>query len=107
MCATVGKDGRAAVVELRSGKKKKKGARVEADAYSFDQRHFRQWSTCWRRGLVYQRRRGGCIFIRPGAFRIIEHLLATRVSLPALPGQMQIHSAKSISDNGALVGDEG
>jgi hypothetical protein len=51
MCATVGKDGRAAAVELRSGKKK--GARVGA------------------------------------------------------PGRMHIHSARGISDNGALVGDDG
>jgi hypothetical protein len=34
---------------------------------------------------VYQCRRGGCIFIRPGAFRTMEHLSATRVSLPASP----------------------
>jgi hypothetical protein len=33
-----GKDGRAATVELRSGKKK--GAGVGADAYSFDKGHF-------------------------------------------------------------------
>jgi hypothetical protein len=39
MCVTVGKDGRAAVMELRSGKKK--GVRVGADAYSFGQGHFR------------------------------------------------------------------
>jgi hypothetical protein len=53
------------------------------------------------------RGRGGCIFIRPGAFRIMEHLLAMRVSVPASPGRMHIHSARGISDNGALVGDEG
>jgi hypothetical protein len=47
--------------------------------------HFWQWITCWRRGLVYQRHRGGCIFILLGAFRTMEHLLATRVSLPASP----------------------
>jgi hypothetical protein len=51
MCVTAGKDGRAAAVELRSGKKK--GAGVEA------------------------------------------------------PGWMHIHSARGISDNGALVGDDG
>jgi hypothetical protein len=51
MCATAGKDGRAAVVELRSGKKK--GAEVRA------------------------------------------------------PGRMHIHSARGISDNGALAGDDG
>jgi hypothetical protein len=34
---------------------------------------------------VYLCRRGGCIFIRPGAFRTMEHLLAMRVSLPAAP----------------------
>jgi hypothetical protein len=52
------------------------------------------------------RGRGGCIFIRPGAFRTMEHLLAMRVSVPASPGRMHIHSARSISDNGARVGDE-
>jgi hypothetical protein len=57
MCATSGKDGRAAAVELRSGKKK--GAGVGAQ--------------------------GGCIFIRQGAFLIMEHLLATMVSLPGSP----------------------
>jgi hypothetical protein len=51
MCATMGKDGRAVAVELRSGKKK--GAGVGA------------------------------------------------------PGRMHIHSARGISDNGALVGDDG
>jgi hypothetical protein len=51
MCATMGKDGRAAAVELRLGKKK--GAGVGA------------------------------------------------------PGWMHIHSATGISDNGALVGDDG
>jgi hypothetical protein len=100
-----GKDGRAAAVELRSGKKK--GVGVGVDAYSFSQGHFGQWSTCWRRGLVDQRRRGGCIFIQSGAFLIMEHLLTTRVSVPAPPGRMHIHSARSILDNGALVGDEG
>jgi hypothetical protein len=50
---------------------------------------------------------GGCIFIRLVAFRTMEHLLATRVSLPASPGRMHIHSARGISDNGALVGNEG
>jgi hypothetical protein len=51
MCATVGKDGRVAALELRSGKKK--GAGVGA------------------------------------------------------PGRMHIQSARGISDNGALVGDDG
>jgi hypothetical protein len=51
MCATAGKDGWAAVVELRSGKKKGAGVRVS--------------------------------------------------------GRMHIHSARGISDNGALVGDDG
>jgi hypothetical protein len=37
----------------------------------------------------------------------MEHLLAARVSVPASPGRMHIHLARSISDNGALVGDEG
>jgi hypothetical protein len=36
MCVTTGKDGRAAVVELRSGKKKGAGA----DAYSFGKGNF-------------------------------------------------------------------
>jgi hypothetical protein len=104
MCAMTGKDGRAAVV-LKSGKKK--GAGVGVDSYSFDQGHFRQWSTCWRRGLVYKCCRGGCIFIQQGAFLTMEHLLAMMVSVPASPGWMHIHSARGISDNGALVGDEG
>jgi hypothetical protein len=39
---TAGKDGRTVTVELRSGKKK--GAGVRADAYSFSQGHFGQWS---------------------------------------------------------------
>jgi hypothetical protein len=51
MCAMSGKDGRAAAVELGSGKKK--GARIGA------------------------------------------------------PGRMHIHSARGISNNGALVGDDG
>jgi hypothetical protein len=51
MCATTGKDGRAAAVELRSGKNKGVGV---------------------------------------GAL-----------------GRMHIHSARGISDNGALVGDDG
>jgi hypothetical protein len=51
--------------------------------------------------------RGGCIFIRPGAFRTMEHVLAMRVSVPASPGRTHIHSAMGISNNGALVGDEG
>jgi hypothetical protein len=37
----------------------------------------------------------------------MEHFLATRVSLPASPGRMHIHSATGISYNGALVGDDG
>jgi hypothetical protein len=53
------------------------------------------------------RDRGGCIFIQPGVFRTMEHLLATRVSVPASPGRMHMHSARGISDNGALVGDDG
>jgi hypothetical protein len=47
-------------VELRSGKKKGQGSG----------------------------RRGGCIFIRQGAFLTMEHLLATMVSVPPSPGQM-------------------
>jgi hypothetical protein len=60
MCVTAGKDGRAAAVELRSGKKKGQGSK----------------------------RRGGCIFIRQGAFLTMEHLLATMVSVPPSPGRM-------------------
>jgi hypothetical protein len=60
MCATAGKDGRAAAVELRSGKKKGQGSG----------------------------RRGGCIFIWQGAFLTMEHLLATMVSVPPSLGQM-------------------
>jgi hypothetical protein len=92
-------------VVLGSGKKK--GVEVGADAYLFGQGHFGQWSTCWRRGLVYQHHRGGCIFIEQGAFLTMEHLLATIVSVAASPGRMHIHSTRGISDNGALVGDEG
>jgi hypothetical protein len=32
------------------------------------------------------RGRGGCIFIRLGAFQTMKHLLATRVSVLASPG---------------------
>jgi hypothetical protein len=53
------------------------------------------------------RGQGVWMFIRPGAFQTMEHLLAMRVSVPASPGRMHIHSARGISDNGALVGDEG
>jgi hypothetical protein len=60
MCATAGKDGRAAMVELRSRKKKGAGSG----------------------------RRGGCIFIRQETFLIMEHLLATMVSVPPSPGRM-------------------
>jgi hypothetical protein len=51
--------------------------------------------------------RGVWIFIWPGAFQTMEHLLATRVNVPALSGRMHIHSAKGISHNVALVSDEG
>jgi hypothetical protein len=60
MCATVGKDEQAAAVELRSGKKNGQGSG----------------------------RRGGCIFIRQGAFLTMGHLLAMMVSVPPSPGQM-------------------
>jgi hypothetical protein len=60
MCATAGKDGQTAAVELRSGKKKGQG------------------SGHW----------GGCIFIRQGAFLTMEHLLVTMVSVAPLPGRM-------------------
>jgi hypothetical protein len=53
------------------------------------------------------RGRSRCIFIRPGAFWTMEHLLATKVSVLVSPGRMHIHSARGISDNGALVGNEG
>jgi hypothetical protein len=52
-CATAGKDGRAAAVELRSGKKKGAGVRAPGGLYSFGMGHFEQWSTCWWRWLVY------------------------------------------------------
>jgi hypothetical protein len=48
-------------------------------------------------------RRGGCIFIRQGAFLTMEHLLAMMVNVPLSPGWMHIHSARCISENGALV----
>jgi hypothetical protein len=60
MCVTTGKDRRAAAVELISGEKKGQGSG----------------------------RRGGCIFIRQGAFLTMEHLLATMVSVPPWPGRM-------------------
>jgi hypothetical protein len=60
MCVTAGKDGRAAAVELRSGRRRGQGSR----------------------------RRGGCIFIRQGAFLIMEHLLAMMVIVPPSPGRM-------------------
>jgi hypothetical protein len=47
------------------------------------------------------------IFIQPGAFGTMEHMLAMRVIVPTTPGQIHIHSAICISDNGALVGNEG
>jgi hypothetical protein len=50
---------------------------------------------------------GGSIFIRLEAFRTMEHLLATRVSVPTSSGQMHIHSTRGIPDNRALVGNEG
>jgi hypothetical protein len=53
------------------------------------------------------RGRDGCIFIRPGVFRTMEHLLATRVSVPESPRRMHIHSARGISNNGALIGNDG
>jgi hypothetical protein len=53
------------------------------------------------------RGRGVWIFIEPGAFWTMEHWLAMRVSVPASPGRMHIHSVRDISDNGALVGDKG
>jgi hypothetical protein len=53
MCATAGKDGRAAAVELKSGKNKGQGSGHQ----------------------------GRCIFIRQGAFLTMEHLLAMMVTL--------------------------
>jgi hypothetical protein len=67
MSLTSGKDERAAVVELRSGKK---GAGVG--------------------------RRGGCIFIRQGAFLTMEHLLATMVSVPPSPGRMPARGIRTM-----------
>jgi hypothetical protein len=77
MCATTGKDGRAGGGGPQIG----------------EEEGGRGW--------------GGFIFIRPGAFWTMEHLLATRVSVQALPGWMHIHSARGISYNGALIGDDG
>jgi hypothetical protein len=79
MCVTVGKDGQAAAVEFRSGRRRGKGSG----------------------------RRAGCIIIWQGAFLTMEHLLATMVSLSLSPGRMHIHSTRGISNNGALVGDDG
>jgi hypothetical protein len=39
--------------------------------------------------------------------RTMGHLLAMMVSVPASLGRMHIHSARGVSDNGALVGVEG
>jgi hypothetical protein len=47
---------------------------------------WRRWSSDRGRGRGQgSGRRGGCIFIRQGAFLTIEHLLATMVSLPGSP----------------------
>jgi hypothetical protein len=49
-----------------------------------------QWSSDrGRRRGQGSGRRGGCIFIRQGAFLTMEHLLATMVSVPPSPGRMQ------------------
>jgi hypothetical protein len=48
MCATAGKDGRAAAVEFRSVKKK--GVGVGVDAYSFGWVHFGQWRPIGNKG---------------------------------------------------------
>jgi hypothetical protein len=55
-----GSGGGAQIGEEEGGR----GRGAGADAYSFGKGHFWQWSTCWRRWLVYHRRRGG---FRPGA----------------------------------------
>jgi hypothetical protein len=68
MCATAGKDGRAAAVELRSGKKKGQGSG----------------------------HRGGCIFIRQGAFLTMEHLLVMMVSVPPSPRQMPARGIRTM-----------
>jgi hypothetical protein len=57
------KDGRAAMVDLWTGKNKVAGVGAPG-------------------------RRGGCIFIREGAFLTMEHLLATMVSIPPSSGWM-------------------
>jgi hypothetical protein len=50
---------------------------------------WRRWSLDWgRRRGPGSGRRGGCIFIRQGAFLTMEHLLATMVSVPPSPGWM-------------------
>jgi hypothetical protein len=67
MCATVGKDRRVVAVELRSGKKKGGSGR-----------------------------RGGCIFIRQGAFLKMEHLLATMVSVPPSLGRMPARGIRTM-----------
>jgi hypothetical protein len=49
----------------------------------------RWWSSNWgRRRGQGSGRRGGCIFIRQGAFLTMEHLLATMVSVPLSLGRM-------------------
>jgi hypothetical protein len=49
----------------------------------------RRWSSDWRRRRGQgSGRRGGCIFIRQGAFLTMEHLLAMMVSVPPSPGRM-------------------
>jgi hypothetical protein len=50
----------------------------------------RRWSSDQgRRRGQGSGRRGGCIFIRQGAFLTMEHLLATMVSVPPSPGRMR------------------
>jgi hypothetical protein len=68
MCAAAGKDGRAAAVELRSGRRRGQGSG----------------------------RRGGCIFIRQGAFLTMEHLLATMVSVPPSSGRMPARGIRTM-----------
>jgi hypothetical protein len=67
----------------------------------------RRWSSDRGRRGLGSGRRGGCIFIRQGIFLTMEHLLATMVSVTPSLGQMHIHLARGISDNGALVGYDG
>jgi hypothetical protein len=57
----------------------------------------RQWSSDrGRRRVQGSGRRGGCIFIRQGAFLIVEHLLAMMVSVPPSPGRMPARGIRNM-----------